>query len=68
MAEGVNLYNNGFSGGLLAIVLYPVISSLVYHRRAVLQDKEYMDVFMDENSLSPEDEEKSHSKDIDMPF
>ena len=68
VAEGVNLYNNGFSGGLLAIVLYPVISSLVYHRRAVLQDKEYMDVFTNEASLSPEDEEKNHSKDIDMPF
>ncbi len=67
-AEGVNLYNNGFSGGLLAIVLYPVISSIVYHRRAVLQDKEYMDVFMDEDSLSPDAEEKNHSKDINMPF
>lgn len=68
VAEGVNLYNNGFSGGLLAIVLYPIISSLVYHRKAVLQDKEYMDIFMDEDSLSPEEEEKNHSKDIDMPF
>jgi len=68
VAEGVNLYNNGFSGGLLAIVLYPVISAIVYHRRAVLQDKEYMDVFLDEGTLSPEDEEKNHSKDIDMPF
>ena len=68
VAEGVNLYNNGFSGGLLAIVLYPVISSLVYHRKAVLQDKEYLDLFLDENSLSPEEEEQDHSKDIDMPF
>ncbi len=68
VAEGVNLYNNGFSGGLLAIVLYPVISSIVYHRRAVLQDKEYMDVFLNENTLSPEEEEQNHSKDIDMPF
>ena len=68
VAEGVNLYNNGFSGGLLAIVLYPVISSIVYHRKAMLQDKEYMDVFTDENALSPEEEEKNHSKDIDMPF
>ena len=68
VAEGVNLYNNGFSGGLLAIVLYPVISAIVYHRKAVLQDKEYMDVFLNEDSLSPEEEEKNHSKDIDMPF
>ena len=68
VAEGVNLYNNGFSGGLLAIVLYPVISTVFYHRKAVLQDKEYMDVFADENSLSPDEEEQNHSKDITMPF
>lgn len=68
VAEGVNLYNNGFSGGLLAIVLYPIISSLVYHRRAMLQDKEYMDMFLYEAPLSPDEEEKNHSKDIDMPY
>ena len=68
VAEGVNLYNNGFSGGLLAIVLYPVISSLVYRRKAVLQDKEYIDVFTDEENLSPEEVEHDHSNDIDMPF
>lgn len=63
-AEGLNLYNNGFSGGLLAIVLYPVISSLVYHRRARLQDKEYMDQFLYETPLSPDEEEKHHSEDV----
>ncbi len=68
VAEGVNLYNNGFSGGLLAIVLYPVISAIFYHRQAVLQNKEYMDVFLNENSLSPDEEEQNHSKDIDMPY
>lgn len=68
VAEGINLYNNGFSGGLLAIVLYPIISALVYHRKAMLQDKEYLDVFLDESPLSPEKEEKDHSKDIEMPF
>ncbi len=68
VAEGINLYNNGFSGGLLAIVLYPVISSLVYRRKATLQDKEYLDVFLDETPLSPEEVERDHSKDIDMPF
>ncbi|MGM9607407.1 MAG: DUF1576 domain-containing protein [Oscillospiraceae bacterium] len=67
-AEGINLYNNGFSGGLLAIVLYPIINSLAFHRRAMLQDKEYLDVFLDESPLSPEEEEKDHSKDIEMPF
>lgn len=68
VAEGINLYNNGFSGGLLAIVLYPIISSLAFHRKAMLQDKEYLDLFLDETPLSPDEEEKNHSKDIDMPF
>lgn len=68
VAEGVNLYNNGFSGGLLAIVLYPVITALVYHRQAVLQDKDYLDIFTNEDTLSPDQEEKNHSNDIDMPF
>lgn len=67
-AEGINLYNNGFSGGLLAIVLYPIISSLAFRRKAMLQDKEYLDVFLDESPLSPEEEEKGHSQDIEMPF
>jgi len=66
-AEGLNLYNNGFSGGLLAIVLYPIITSLVYHRRAMLQDKEYLDIFASEAPQSPDEEEKSHVRDIDMP-
>ncbi len=32
-AEGVNLYNNGFSAGILAIVLYAVLTPLFAHRR-----------------------------------
>ena len=32
-AEGVNLYNNGFSAGILAIVLYGVLTPLVGRRR-----------------------------------
>lgn len=68
VAEGLNLYNNGFTGGLLAIVLYPIITAIVFHRRAMLQDKEYLDVFLDETPLSPEEEETHHSQDVDMPF
>lgn len=67
-AEGINLYNNGFSGGLLAIVLYPIISSLVFRRKAKLQDKEYLDLFLDESPLSPEETGENHSDDIHMPF
>ncbi len=32
-AEGVNLYNNGFSAGILAIVLYGVLTPLLGRRR-----------------------------------
>ena len=41
--EGINLYNNGFSGGLLAIVLYPIISEPIRHHRPGLQDRDYFD-------------------------
>ncbi len=55
VAEGINLYNNGFSGGLLSIVLYPVLFALVYRRRPKPEDREYLDVFSDVSPLSPED-------------
>jgi len=39
---GMNLYNNGFSGGLIAMVLYPLLTAL-NHRRPHLQDADYLD-------------------------
>jgi hypothetical protein len=42
---GLNLYNNGFSGGLIAIVLYPTITAIVRHRRPSLRDADYYDLF-----------------------
>ena len=36
--SGLNLYNNGFSGGLIAIVLYPIITAAIRHRKPELQD------------------------------
>lgn len=42
---GLNLYNNGFSGGLIAIVLYPTITAIVRHRRPQLRDEDYYDLF-----------------------
>lgn len=44
---GLNLYNNGFSGGLIAIVLYPTITAIVKHRRPTLRDEDYYDLFED---------------------
>ena len=42
---GLNLYNNGFSGGLIAIVLYPTLTAIIRHRRPVLRDEDYYDLF-----------------------
>ena len=42
---GLNLYNNGFSGGLIAIVLYPTITAIWRHRRPTLRDEDYYDLF-----------------------
>ncbi len=40
---GLNLYNNGFSGGLLAIILYPTIVAIARHRKPVITEAEYFD-------------------------
>ena len=40
---GMNLYNNGFSGGLVAIVLYAIIIAVIRHRRPEIQDEDYFD-------------------------
>ncbi|MBD5148456.1 MAG: DUF1576 domain-containing protein [Oscillibacter sp.] len=42
---GLNLYNNGFSGGLIAIVLYPTITAIARHRRPHLQEHDYYELF-----------------------
>ncbi len=51
--EGINLYNNGYSGGLIAIVLYPTIMAIVRHNRPVLQDEDYFDSFEHNDPISP---------------
>ena len=33
---GVNLYNNGYSGGLIAIVLFPTVMAIFRHRKPEL--------------------------------
>lgn len=42
---GVNLYNNGFSGGLVATVLYPILTALLRHHRPTLRDQDMYDLF-----------------------
>ena len=52
---GMNLYNNGFSGGLVAIVLYPTIIAIARHRRPVIQEEDYFDQLeRDEPVIPPE--------------
>ncbi len=58
--EGMNLYNNGFSGGLVAIVLYPTITAIARRRKPVLQDEDYLDAFEDDSPIVPP--EKRHGE------
>ena len=51
--SGLNLYNNGFSGGLIAIVLYPIITAAIRHRKPELQDEDYFDAFEHDTPTVP---------------
>lgn len=55
--SGLNLYNNGFSGGLLAIILYPVIIDIFRHRKLELQDDDYFEIMTHEELQTPEKNE-----------
>lgn len=50
---GINLYNNGFSGGIIATVLYPLLMAFVRHRRPVLQDEDYFESFEHDEPITP---------------
>ena len=53
--EGMNLYNNGFSGGLVAIVLYPILQTVVKSRRPVLMEEDLFAMFEEVAPQSPEE-------------
>ena len=53
--EGMNLYNNGFSGGLIAIVLYPILSSLIKWRRPVLMEEDLFAMFASDAPQRPDE-------------
>lgn len=59
---GLNLYNNGFSGGLIAIVLYPTITAIVRHRNPKLRDEDYYDLF-EESAPIDVSTWRTHAKD-----
>ena len=50
---GMNLYNNGFSGGLVAIVLYPAIIAIARRRKPVLQDEDYFEQLEHDEPITP---------------
>ena len=52
---GMNLYNNGFSGGLVAIVLYPLIIDIFRRRKPTLADRDYFDPIQHDAPVTPPD-------------
>ena len=50
---GMNLYNNGFSGGLIATVLYPVILAVARHRKPILEDLDYFEEMEEDTPIVP---------------
>lgn len=50
---GMNLYNNGFSGGLVAIVLYPAIIAIARRRKPVLQEEDYFELLEHDEPIVP---------------
>lgn len=50
---GMNLYNNGFSGGLVAVVLYPCILAIARKRKPVLQEKDYFTQMEEDAPITP---------------
>jgi len=48
---GVNLYNNGFSGGLIALVLYPILTELIHPRWFAHHDEAFYEIFEEDSQL-----------------
>ena len=59
---GLNLYNNGFSGGLIAIVLYPTITAIARKRRPTLQNEDYYDLFEESAPIDTSNLEETHGE------
>lgn len=64
---GMNLYNNGFSGGLVAIVLYPTIIAIAKHRKPVIQEEDYFDNMEEDTPITPPDPHE-FSEPMDIPL
>ncbi len=55
--SGLNLYNNGFSGGILAIILYPTILDIVRRRQPELQNEDYFEIIHEDSNQTPVENE-----------
>lgn len=66
---GVNLYNNGFSGGLIAIVLFPTITAIIRHRKPELQPRDLFQIF-EADAPQPTERDKvgSLNEELGKPF
>ncbi len=53
--SGMNLYNNGFAGGLVAIVLYPLIIAIAEHRKIAIQDEDFFEPLEHDEPVTPPD-------------
>lgn len=63
---GMNLYNNGFSGGLIAIVLYPLIVAVARHRKPVLEDLDYFEEMEEDTPITPPDPHDVLETEVDI--
>jgi hypothetical protein len=50
---GMNLYNNGFSGGLVATVLYPLILGVARHRNPIIENLDYFSEMEEDAPMEP---------------
>lgn len=50
---GVNLYNNGFSGGLIAIVLFPIVMAILRRRNPDLLPRDFFEDVVLEDAPVP---------------
>jgi len=70
---GVNLYNNGFSGGLVALVLYPILTELIHPRWFAHHDEEFYEIFEEDSELDEKtlgahhDDEPKEKKAAEVP-
>ena len=55
----MNLYNNGFSCGLIAIFLYPLIVGVLHQRKFSKEDESYFDIFVEDAPVTVTEEDLS---------